>query len=267
MKNATKKKVNVRISMILEELKKNGDTSVNSLAEMLGVSHMTVRRDIDLLESDRRITRFHGGVRLSEKEGTASYDLRSAENQNRQEKQLIAQRATSLINRGETVFLDAGTTTEMIAQMLPSHYGLTVVTAALNNINIVKGIPGTEVIACGGIFHESSGVFEGPEAIRLLSRVRIAKAFISANAVQFELGVTCSNQFEVAGKRAAMQSSLQKILVIDSSKLGHVVSAHFADISDFDRIITDLPDDAIAAECRRSGFSFDFVSVQNESGT
>jgi DeoR family deoxyribose operon repressor len=252
---------NERVDAIFEMLRERGASPINELAESLGVSHMTVRRDIEALVQEGRVVRYHGGVRIGDHEEAAAYDLRRAESQHRQEKELIARFAAGLIQPGDTVFIDAGTTTEMIARLLPPRRNLTVVTTALNIINIATAIPGTRVISTGGEYHESSGVFDGPEAIALLSRIRVTRAFLSANAVQFELGVTCSNQFEVAGKRQAMQSSLEKILVIDSSKMGHVVSAHFAEIHEFDRIVMNRPDDATVAECRSSGVSFDFVDL------
>jgi DeoR family transcriptional regulator, deoxyribose operon repressor len=252
---------NDRIDAILEMLRARGASPVNVIAESLGVSHMTVRRDIEVLVQEERVIRYHGGVRIVDHDDTAAYDLRRAESQHRYEKELIARFAAGLIQPGDTVFIDAGTTTEMIARLLPPRHDLTVVTTALNIINIATAIPGTRVIGTGGEYHESSGVFDGPEAIALLSRIRITRAFISANAVQFELGVTCSNQFEVAGKRQAMQSSLEKILVIDSSKMGHVVSAHFAEITEFDRVVMNRPDDGTLAECRSSGVNFDFVDL------
>lgn len=251
-----------RIYRILEILRTRGASPIHVLAETLGVSHMTVRRDIEPLVEGGRVVKYHGGVRIGDREGTAAYDLRRAESQHRQEKELIARFAAELIEPGDTVFIDAGTTTEMIARVLPPQYNLTVVTTALNIINIAAAIPGTRVISTGGEYHESSGVFDAPEAIALLSRIRITRAFLSANAVQFELGVTCSNQFEVASKRQAMQSSLEKNLVIDSSKMGHVVSAHFAEIHEFDRIVMNRPDEATLRACHSSGVNFEFVDLE-----
>ena len=250
-----------RQAIIINTLRHRGAAGINELAEQLSVSHMTVRRDVEELIAKGRVNRYHGGVRLAEHEPRSSYDLRTAELEHRNEKRLIAQRAASLIEHGDTLFFDAGTTTEMIARLLPENQDITVVSTALNIINIAAATPGVRIIATGGLFFDSSGVFDAPEAIELLSRTRITKAFISANAIQMELGVTCSHQFEVACKRAAMRSSLFKILVVDSSKLGHVVSAHFADLADFDRVIVDRPTDQnLLAQCRDSEICFDFVS-------
>ena len=255
-----------RRAEIIEMLHKQGPVSINELADRFDVSHMTVRRDVDHLLEVGYVRRYHGGVRLAEGEARTAYDLRTAEFEHREEKERIAMRAISLIERGDTLFLDGGTTTQLIAERLPNGYDLTVVSSALNIINLAAQTSGIDVIGTGGVYHESSGVFEGPEAVALLSRTRITKAFISANAVQFELGVTCSYHFEVAGKQAAMRSSLERILVVDSSKLGRVVSAHFADLSEFDRVIVDRPADTdMVRACLSGPVRFDFVDAASDS--
>ena len=244
----------------MDALRQRGPMSINDLARELSVSHMTVRRDIEHLVGEGGVNRYHGGVRLSDAAARSPYDLRSAEFLHRHEKEAIAQRALSLIQPGDILFLDAGTTTGLIAEGLPTNFNLTVISSAFNVINITVNTPGVQVIAAGGAFHKGSGVFEGPEGVSLLERMRITKSFISARAVDLKLGVTCSNMYEVVGKQAAMRSSLAKILVSDSSKLGHVASAHFSELDAFDRVIMDLPDDpALQRVCRISSLPFDFV--------
>lgn len=251
-----------RHEVIIQTLRERGTARINELAEKMNVSHMTVRRDIERLIEEGRVQRYHGGVRLSANETRSSYDLKSAEFEHRGEKEAIARRALTYIHPGDSVFLDAGTTTEIIAEYLPNDRGITVVSFALNIIAIAAEKAGVRVIGGGGVYRESSGVFDGPETISLLSRTRTTIAFLSANAVQFELGVTCSNQFEVAGKQAAMKSSLRSFLVVDSSKLGHVVSEHFADLDDFAGVIMDTPSDPkLVAQCRAARVAFDFVAV------
>lgn len=253
-----------RSDVIVKLLRERGAMRINDLADALGVSHMTVRRDVDRLIEENRVQRYHGGVRLSSIESRVDYDLKSAEYEHRAEKEAIARRASTYINPGDTVFLDAGTTTELIARSIPEDQGITVVSMALNIIAIAAEKSGVRVIGGGGVYHESSGVFDGPETVALLNRTRTTIAFLSANAVQFELGVTCSNSFEVAGKQAAMRSSLRSVLVVDSSKLGHVVSEHFANLEDFASVIMDAPGQSdVVEKCRRSGVRFNFVDVDD----
>lgn len=82
-------------------------------------------------------------------------------------------------------------------------------------------------------------MFESPEGISLIKKTRATKVFVSAAGVHENLGVTCSNNYEVLTKQAIINSSLEKILLVDSSKFGVVKSAYFADLDDFDTIITD----------------------------
>lgn len=261
MKNQTDRR-----SLIIETLRERGPVSIKTLAKEFNISHMTVRRDIDELLAGGRVVRFHGGVRLADAESQTRYDLRKAELEQRAEKEAIAKYAAGLVKPRNTVFIDAGTTTELIAQQLPEDYELTVVSYALNIINIAAKKSGVQVIAAGGVYHDGSGVFEGPEATALLGRTRITTAFLSARAVEFDLGVTCSNLFEVEGKQAAMQSSLSSILVVDSSKLGNVASAHFADLVDFDRMIIDRPQDPKQiATCKQAETTVIFVDVPHEA--
>lgn len=256
-----------RHELILSMLREHGPMRINDLAETLEVSHMTVRRDVDILIEEDRVQRYHGGVQLSRGENHVDYDLKSAEFEHRAEKEAIAHRATTYVKPGDTVFLDAGTTTELIARSIPEDQGITVVSLALNILSITAEKSGIRVIGGGGVYHESSGVFDGPEAIALLARTRTTIAFLSANALQFELGVTCSNFFEVAGKQAAMRSSLRSVLVVDSSKLGRVVSEHFANLDAFDAVIMDAPQEAsLVSQCKKSGVRFDFVQVEPANG-
>ena len=96
-----------------------------------------------------------------------------------------------------------------------------------------------EIIFTGGRFHRNTLMFESPEVVELIKKMRINKAFISAAGIDEKLGVTCANHYEVETKRAVMQSSDTKILLSDSSKFGKVKIAYFADLKDFDLVITD----------------------------
>jgi len=91
----------------------------------------------------------------------------------------------------------------------------------------------------GGIFHENTLMFESSEGLSMISRYRATKAFITASGVNHQFGVTCMNPYERETKKAAIRSSMKKILLVDSSKFGTVRSDYFAELADFDEIITD----------------------------
>jgi DeoR family deoxyribose operon repressor len=92
----------------------------------------------------------------------------------------------------------------------------------------------------GGYFHTNTLMFESPEGIEIIKRIRANKAFISAAGVSEKLGVTCATDYEKETKKAIIDSSDVKILLIDSTKFGKVKISHFADLTDFDIIITDI---------------------------
>ena len=235
-------KKHARIGRLLEILTTQGSATISDLAAQLDVSHMTVRRDLELLEASGKVRLFHGGVALSgDGSPTARgvYQLDTAEQIDHDEKASIARYAASLISKGDIVFFDGGSTVDMIPAYIPPTLGITVVCYSYNILTRVIGRENTTIILLGGTHHPSSSVFTSPESVALLKRTRLTKAFISANAIQPELGVTCSNQFEIETKRTAIESSLKRYLLVDSSKFGNVYSAHFADLKDFDEIITD----------------------------
>lgn len=235
-------KKHARLGRLLDMLTEQRSATISDLAAQLEVSHMTIRRDLELLEAGGKVRLFHGGVALagdSLSSSRDSYQLNRAEQIDHDEKATIARYAASLITNDDVIFCDGGSTVEMVPDFIPTSFRITVVCYSYNILNRIIGRENTTVILLGGTYHESSNVFVSPESVALLKRTRITKAFLSANAIQPELGVTCSNQFEIDTKRTAIESSLERYLLVDSSKFGNVFSAYFADGSEFNAIITD----------------------------
>jgi len=235
-------KKHARIELLMEILGAQKSASISDLAARLDVSHMTIRRDLELLETSGKVRLFHGGVALTGGTGTGyrgPYRLDAAEMINHREKEAIARHAASLVNNGDIVFFDGGSTVEMVPEFITPGTQITAVCYSYNILSRVLEMENSKIILLGGAYHSSSDVFESAESTTLLKRTRITKAFISANAVQADLGVTCSNQFEVATKQAAIESSLARYLLVDSSKFGNVFSSFFAEAGDFHLIITD----------------------------
>ncbi len=202
---------------------------------------MTVRRDVAELQEEGTVRAVYGGVVYTgtAEEGTGRYSVVSAGTKRVDEKSRIGARGASLIRESDVVLIDTGTTTEYVARGLPTEVPLTVICFSLNVLLSVVDMDQVDVIFPGGYFHPNTRMMTSPEAIELIRRNRATKAFISAAGVSFDLGVTCLNAYEIAPKQAALASSLAKILVADSSKFGWVQPAHFAEVGDFDTIITD----------------------------
>lgn len=231
----------VRIERIKEYLRQKGSATITELAELLSVSHMTIRRDLASISQKEQVKTIHGGVVFHEEEEEHKdrYSLSIARVQKLEEKQRIARKAVSLIESGDIIIIDAGSTGELIATYLPENIPLTVICSALNIAYIVSSKPNCSLIVSGGYYHRSSMVLESNEGLNLLKQNRANKTFITASGVSLQLGVTCSNFFERTTKQTALEAAITKILVADSSKFGMVKTGHFADIDDFDIIITD----------------------------
>jgi DeoR family transcriptional regulator, deoxyribose operon repressor len=231
----------VRLEKIKDYLRQKKSVTVQELADLLKVSHMTVRRDLTELSRHDAVKIIHGGVLYQEDEQDYKnkYTLADARRHMLEEKKRIARKAVSLIEQGDIIIIDAGSTGELIAEYLPDNLSLTVICYALNIADIISAKPNCSLIVTGGYYHQSSMVLESKEGLDLLNQNRANKTFITASGVSINLGVTCSNFFERTTKRAALKSSSTRILVADSSKFGLVKTGFFADIEDFDIIITD----------------------------
>lgn len=216
-------------------------STIQEIADMLGVSHMTVRRDLNTLTEFDPLKVIHGGVifREEDTEHTDRYSIGKAKTTMFDEKMRIAEKAVSLIEADDIIIIDAGSTGELIASLLPEDIPLTVICYALNIATVVSNKKNCSLIVTGGYFHQSSMVLESNEGLQLLKQNRANKTFITASGVNFELGVTCSNFFERTTKQTALNSASVRILVADSSKFGVVRTGHYADVEDFDIIITD----------------------------
>lgn len=233
-----------RLNEIIKLLQIYNAISVNELAEKLGVSHMTVRRDLQELEQQDYIQLLHGGAVLNPRTGLSSsgeldYTLSSAESKRAKEKSAIGRYAASMIEPNDVVIIDAGSTTDFIAKAVPPDLPITVICYTFNVLAELQQKKNCKLLLTGGYLHENSMMFESPEGVSLIRRSRAMKAFVSASGISAELGVTCSNQYELETKKAIIDSSISSILVADSSKLGKVGSTYFADLTDFDTFITD----------------------------
>ncbi len=228
-----------RLEKIIDYAKQHKSATILELANMLDVSHMTIRRDIVTLVEKNTIKVIHGGVIYQEDNHAATYQMTSARTNMFDAKQRIAKKAVTLIEPDDIIIIDAGSTGELIASFLPEGFPITVVCYALNIATIVASRPNCSLIVTGGYYHESSMILESKEGLDLLKQNRANKAFITASGVSDSLGITCSNFFERATKHAALQTSHKGILVADSSKFGLIKTGHFADIDDFDVVITD----------------------------
>lgn len=232
-----------RANKIIEILKENNGATVKYLASTLGVSEMTIRRDLDVLKSNNIVKNVYGATIYNPsnniQELGPSYDIVNEIIKHKNEKSKIGKAAAKLIKENDTIIIDTGTTTANLAENIDNDLNLTVLCYNINILNALRNKKGINLIFSGGYFHPNTQMFESPEGISLIQKTRATKVFVSAAGIHEQLGVTCSENYEVLTKRAIIESSVEKILLVDSEKFDTVKSSYFADLDDFDIIVTD----------------------------
>jgi DeoR family deoxyribose operon repressor len=231
-----------RIQRIVETLRAQdlGVSSIRELAGRLAVSEMTIRRDLEELARQNVVRLVHAGaVLVSPETAPPRYALAEAGSRMAEEKRRIGRRAAALIQPHDVVIVDSGSTTERLVQAIPDGLPLTLICFSLNVLVAAHRNKECRIVFAGGVLHENTLMFESPEGAQLIRRFRANKAFLSASGVSDRLGVTCANSYEVETKKAAIASSLERILVADSSKLGRIHPSHFAELRDFSALVTD----------------------------
>ena len=246
-----------RITQILETLRTGRTVTVQELSQQLSVSEMTIRRDLMLLASEERIRLLKAGaqIRSPSPEGKLSFYSRSSQTDAKAaEKSRIGAKAAALVEAGDVLIIDSGSTTECLARSLPPDIPLTVICFALNIFLEVGYHPARTVVFAGGILRPDTLVCESAEGIELLRRYRATKVFLSAGGVSTELGLTCMEAAEAELKRAAIRSSQSKILLVDSTKFGRITPSWFAALSEIEVVVTD------------AGVSLEYVEILRSLG-
>lgn len=233
-----------RVLKILELLQKNETMTVKSLAETFGVSEMTIRRDLEELKKTNVLERSYGRATIQNSkqvfiDGDEYYDITVAQLQRSSEKDAIARYAASLIEPGDFVIIDSGTTTHRIAKHMQNIHDITVLCYNYNILSNLQRNMDINIIFGGGYYHPEDKMFTSRENVEFIRSLRANKAFISASGFHSNLGITCIHSHEVDNKQAAIASSAERILVMDSSKFGLVRPAFFASLSDINILITD----------------------------
>jgi len=223
-----------RRGKILEILENSGIIGLNDLVDKIDASESSIRRDLEYLERIGQIRGTRGGAAYVGESLTAFDDRRS---QSSRQKQLVARYAADLIEPGEAVLLDGGTTTLEVARAL-SGKSIMVVTNSLPIITLLVNQPQIELITIGGYIYPKTGVALGPLAISALEQIHVRKLIMSTGGLT-QLGLFNSNALLVETERQMLKVAEEIIVVCDSSKLGHSALAHLCGLQSVDRIIID----------------------------
>lgn len=244
-----------------------GACSVDHLAKVLGVSDMTVRRDLDSLASAGRIVRTHGGAAPTEQITFEFQFLRRARLHQRQ-KELIGAQAARMIRDGQSVLLDSGTTTLAIARNLCARRDLTVITTSLPIASALQNASGVETLLLGGFVRRGTPDLAGALTESNLESIRADLAFVGADGIDAE-GNVYNASLTVGRMLTKMAASAgQAYLVADSSKLGRTALARFANAASWSALITDAdgPPEFVQA-LRQAGVNVILATAESERAT
>ncbi len=238
-----------RQDRIVSELRRNGAVRVADLITLLGVSDMTVRRDLEQLAADGVARKVHGGAVLT---GQVAYEPGFAAKSLLAPavKQAIAARAAEMISPGAAIGLSAGTTTWAMAPHLASIPGLTVVTNSTTVADAITELDtgnNVSVILTGGV-RTPSAALVGPIADRTIASMHVDRLFLGVHGMDQRAGFTTPNLAEATTNRAFVDSAREVVVLADSSKWGIV---GLADIAPLDRADTLVTDDGLSDAARR----------------
>jgi DeoR family transcriptional regulator, fructose operon transcriptional repressor len=229
---------------ILELLAADDRAEVGELAARFAVSESTIRRDLQVLSQYGAVERTRGGA-LPPSRFEPSFGEK--ETVNRAQKAAIAQVAAHLVEQGQTVFLDAGTTTLELARALRSRPDVTVAT---NSVPVAMELANrVRLIVTGGSVKEQTLALVGPLAERSIEQMHVDIAFIGMNGVSATAGLTTPTWEEAATKSRMIGAARVAVVLADSTKLGAVTFAHVAELDAIDLLITDetAPADQLVA--------------------
>jgi len=215
---------------------------VAELAERFGVSEATIRRDLALLDGIGVLQRTHGGA-IATEQMTFEPDVNERQVLNLEEKVRIGQTAVEFIQEGDSVILDAGTTTVQIARALKGRRKVTVITNALNIADELLGSPGIQILMTGGTVRSRTSSLVGPFADEILHQLNVDKVFLATNGISLARGLTTPNPAEARTKQAMVEAAKEVIAVADHSKFGRTFMAQIVPMRRLDTLVTDTGTD------------------------
>lgn len=236
-----------RQRLVAEQVVRDGHVNASRLVDYFSVTNETVRRDLIALERRGLLRRTHGGAipveRLGFEPNTAVRETVMTA-----EKRRIAAAAVEELPEEGAILIDAGTTTAMVAELMPTNRRLTVVTNSLPVANTLVNQIALTVLFIGGRLRPTSLCAVDAWTLRALADIRVDIGFIGTNGLTVEHGMTTSDQAEASAKAAMMLTARRVVLLADHTKVGTEYFHRFGHLSDIDVLITDRGLDRDLAE-------------------
>ncbi|MGJ7541885.1 DeoR/GlpR family DNA-binding transcription regulator [Variovorax sp. LT1R16] len=229
---------NPRQIRLLDTVRGRGSATVEQLAEMLGVTLQTVRRDVQRLADDGLLARFHGGVRVPSST-TENLGHRLRESLNADGKARIARAVAGQVPNDCSLILNIGTTTEAIAKALLRHTGLRVITNNLHVANILADNPHCEVIVAGGAVRARDRAIVGEATMDFIRQFKVDIALIGCSGIEADGTVRDFDLREVKVAQTIVAQAREVWLAADASKFNRPAMVHLAELAQIDRLFTD----------------------------
>ena len=226
-----------RHKFIRESLERNGYVKVQEIADSLGVTGATIRKDLRILESQGVLYRTHGSA-SPVKPQVADVSIHEKSVQRTKEKQLIGRAALSLLKKDDAIILASGSTVTAFASLLPDEM-LNVVTPSLGIAAMLHSLGNIKVFMLGGELYNNSFSVRGEYAVAGLRNISCSKLFIGCDGIDLSSGVTCATVEEARLTVEMMKAASQTVVLADSSKFGRRGFGKIGNIEDVDIIITD----------------------------
>ncbi len=222
---------------IINLLQEKGIIKVSDITNIINVTEMTIRRDLQDLENKGVLQRIHGGAQLNNSAILTELSHYEKQNINIDSKKDIARKIANLINNGDLIFLGIGTTIELVYEFINVDY-LKIVTNSLHVFNKFINNPKYELILVGGSYRNRTGAFVGSIANDVLSKMKINKAFIGVNGI-YDNDVSNYNEDEGTIQSIVLNNSSEKYIIADSSKLNKHDFYQFYNLENVTALITD----------------------------
>jgi len=230
---------NIRFPEILDIARRDGKVTVEHLAEHLGVTLQTIRRDLSELANAGRLERVHGGAVLPS--GTVNIAYQERRRLNAGGKIAMAQACAAMIPENCAIFLNIGTSTEAVAAELLHHRNLMVVTNNMNVANILTRNPDCEVLVTGGSLRQSDGGLIGDITTAAIRQFKFDIGVIGCSAIDQDGDILDFDLREVGVSQTILHQSRRTMLVADHTKLKRTAPARIASLSEIDDFFTDAP--------------------------
>lgn len=232
------KNITDRHQFILEKLKKEGKVNILDLVEEMGVSGVTIRKDLKLLEDKNLLFRTRGGGSINNPYAV-DRPIYEKELINSEEKKRIAKAAIELIGQTDSIMIGSGTTVFEVARALHPSKHLTVITPALRVGLELSNRPNVEVLQLGGLVRPSSSSVAGSQAIKILEEISCSIVFLGVDGIDLDFGISISNLQEAALNQKMIETAQTLVIVADSTKFDRRGLGRICGLEQVHYIVTD----------------------------